>query len=94
MGTDWSVLGSGFTDVTMCQNGLIWGTDGSTIKFRTGIVDQVNNQGTGWEDVDSMSVWSINCGYRGRVWVVSDGNLVRRSGVNSIAQKGTAWNNL
>jgi len=26
MGNDWSSLGNGFTDVTMCRNGLIWAT--------------------------------------------------------------------
>jgi hypothetical protein len=28
MGTDWVALGEGFTDVTMCRNGLMWATNG------------------------------------------------------------------
>jgi len=72
MGNGWANLGTGFTDITMCRNGLMWATDGQSVSFRTGIVDQVNNQGTGWEVVEQMGVTSINCGYRARLWLTTN----------------------
>jgi hypothetical protein len=94
-GDNWDVLGNGFTDVTMCRNGFIWATDGQTVQFRTGIVDEVNNQGQGWEIVDNLVVTSMNCGFRGALWVTTAAGTVQmRENVNSYNWKGTSWMNI
>jgi hypothetical protein len=95
MGNGWANLGTGFTDITMCRNGLMWATDGQSVSFRTGIVDQVNNQGTGWEVVEQMGVTSINCGYRARLWLTTNtGEVQMRTNVNSLNWKGEGWMNV
>jgi len=84
MGDDWSVLGSGYTDVTMCANGLMWATNGQSLQFRVGVVDMENAQGTEWAELDSQQYTSINCGYRARLWATTtDGAVLRRTNVNS-----------
>jgi hypothetical protein len=92
MGTDWTTLGEGFTDITMCRNGLIWATNGETVSFRAGIIDEVNNQGSSWEVVGDLAATSINCGYRARLWATTAaGAVMMRENVNNRNWKGDGW---
>jgi hypothetical protein len=92
MGDDWAVMESGFTDVTMCSNGLMWATNGESLSFRVGVVDMENAQGTSWAVEDNNEYTSINCGFRARLWATTaDGAVIRRTNVNSYNWKGDGW---
>lgn len=84
MGTEWAVLDSGFTDITMCATGHIWATNGETVSFRAGIEGLERPMGESWVSVGDMAATSINCGQRGQVWVTTtSGEVQVRENVNS-----------
>jgi len=94
MGDDWFVLGSGYTEATMCANGLMWATTGDSLEFRVGIVAMDTPEGTDFDQLveDDNQYTSISCGYRARLWATTaNGNVIRRTNINSYNWRGDDW---
>jgi hypothetical protein len=97
MGTEWAVLDSGFTDITVCATGHIWATNGETVSFRAGIEGSheghlERSMGVSWLTIGDMAATSINCGQRGQIWVTTtSGEVQVRENVNSFNWQGDGW---